>query len=648
MSSKIAHNSKSINGKNPLTASQKNFRKTLISVLQQIDGKKSFIILTMILSTIGVILYIISTMALGQVIQFFFTISKVDDNGSIIFNEPSPFIQFLTWGYPRDSVLAFVAAMVNMAICYIVFLVSQVMQNILMIKISQRTSAKLRREVFDKLQKMPISYFDSHPSGDLMSRMSNDIDNISQGLTQSLSQFIQSILQISFTFILMFILSAYISLITLFLLPFMFALCIIFIKKAQPQFVIQQEKLGDLNGYIEEMISGQRVTNLMNREKQVSQEFSKYNNALVKSAVISQTYSGFMFSWFSFITNIVLLTVSAIAVGFNLGNINIGGIGGNFAPPYGVADVAFISTYTLLLRNILNPIQQLLSTLNIVQAGLAGAERVFKILELEEPKENPNAIELKNVEGHVEFKNVNFGYTSEKLNLINANINAKPGEVIAIVGPTGAGKTTIINLLTRFYKCNDGQILIDGHEINEITEKSWRDNISIVLQDTFLFNNTIRENIRYGRLNATDEEVEQAAKIANADFFIKQLEHGYDTILSGDGKDLSQGQRQLLAIARAVISKSNILILDEATSSVDTRTELLIQNAMLKLMKGRTSFVIAHRLSTIKNADQILFVSDGKIVEQGNHKTLLKIKNGYYSKLYNSQFKKGIIDEENI
>lgn len=629
-------------------ATPKNSKLTVIKIFKQIKENKAVLVWTLVFSVIGVALYVLGSLLFGQMIQYFFSIKDVqvsNNSPTIIFNDRTPFIEFLTWGFPREEVMSFVAACINMFICYFAFLLSQSIQNILMVKISQRTSAKLRKEVFEKLQKMPVSYFDSHPSGDLMSRMSNDIDNVSQGLTQSLSQFIQSIFQILLTVILMFVLSSYITLITILLLPLMLSLCYVFIKKAQPQFVIQQEKLGDLNGYIEEMISGQRVTNLMNREEEVSKEFSKYNNALVKSAVISQTFSGFMFSWFSFITNVLLLAITGIAVAFNLNHINIGGIGGNFAPPFGQADIAFISTYTLLLRNVLNPIQQLLSTLNVVQAGLAGAERVFKIVELKEPEVNKDAIELKEVKGHVEFKNVNFGYTEEKLNLIDANINAKPGEVIAIVGPTGAGKTTIINLLTKFYNYNSGQILIDGKEINEITEKSWRDNISIVLQDTFLFNDTIRENIRYGRLDATDEEVEDAAKVSDADLFIRQLEHGYDTVLSSDGKDLSQGQRQLLAIARAVISKSNILILDEATSSVDTRTELLIQNAMLKLMKGRTSFVIAHRLSTIKNADQILVINDGKIIEKGNHKELLKIKNGFYANLYNSQFKKGIVEE---
>lgn len=629
-------------------ATPKNSKLTAIKIFKQIKENKAVLVWTLVFSAIGVALYVLGSLLFGQMIQYFFSIKDVqviNNSATIIFNDRTPFIEFLTWGFPREKVMSFVAACINMFICYFAFLLSQSIQNILMVKISQRTSAKLRKEVFEKLQKMPVSYFDSHPSGDLMSRMSNDIDNVSQGLTQSLSQFIQSIFQILLTVILMFVLSSYITLITILLLPLMLSLCYVFIKKAQPQFVIQQEKLGDLNSYIEEMISGQRVTNLMNREEEVSKEFSKYNNALVKSAVISQTFSGFMFSWFSFITNVLLLAITGIAVAFNLNHINIGGIGGNFAPPFGQADIAFISTYTLLLRNVLNPIQQLLSTLNVVQAGLAGAERVFKIVELKEPEVNKDAIELKEVKGHVEFKNVNFGYTEEKLNLIDANINAKPGEVIAIVGPTGAGKTTIINLLTKFYNYNSGQILIDGKEINEITEKSWRDNISIVLQDTFLFNDTIRENIRYGRLDATDEEVEEAAKVADADLFIRQLEHGYDTVLSSDGKDLSQGQRQLLAIARAVISKSNILILDEATSSVDTRTELLIQNAMLKLMKGRTSFVIAHRLSTIKNADQILVINDGKIIEKGNHKELLKIKNGFYANLYNSQFKKGILEE---
>lgn len=626
---------------------QKSSKQTLKEIFNHLECRKRFLLLTLLFSTIGTGLFIFASIAFGNIANIYLIKAPILNSPAPVTEMPTitAFDKFLMGGYAIDDVRSFIVSLTILISCYLVFLASQIFQNLLMINISQKTSAKFRLEIYQKLQQMPISYFDSHPSGDLMSRMTNDIDNISQGLTQSLSQFIQAGLQIILSIVMMLILSSFITLITIVLFPLLVSMSFFFIKKAQPQFKIQQERLGDLNGYIEEMISGQRVTNLMNQEDKVISEFEKYNDSLVKSAVISQTLSGFMFSWFSFTTNMLLLIVTGIAAGFAYGNLIVGGIGGIDGTSINHISYSFMVTYPLLLRNLLNPVVQLLSTINVVQAAIAGAERVLEILKLTPLKDKPGAKELKDVKGHVEFKNVNFGYTKEKLNLIDANIEAKPGQVIAIVGPTGAGKTTIINLLTKFYRYNDGQILIDGNEINDITEKSWRDNISIVLQDTFLFNETIKENIRYGRLDATDDEIIEAAKVANADSFIRQLEHGYDTVLTADGKDLSQGQRQLLAIARAVISNSNILILDEATSSVDTRTELLIQNAMLKLMKGRTSFVIAHRLSTIKNADQILVINDGKIIEKGNHNSLLKIKNGFYANLYHSQFKKGVIEE---
>lgn len=617
----------------------KDIKGTFGKLFKHLECKKIFLVSSILLSIFGVFLYVIAALALGEIIQFFFSPQGQNDyvaNG---------FLGFLTGWYSRNDWRSFLVSISILITCYLVFCISLAFQNVIMVSVSQKTSYKLRKAVFDKLQKMPISYFDSHSSGDLMSRMTNDIDNISQGLTQSLSQFVQSILTIFVSLIFMLIMSSYLTLITIVLLPLLMSLSFIFIKKAQPHFKIQQEKIGDLNGYIEEMISGQRMANLLNRQNEIANKFGELNNSLVKSAVKSQTYSGFMFPWFSFASNVLLLVVSCIAVVFSLNKINIGGLGSFSSLEPGIANIAFITTFTLLLRNLINPISQLLGTMNVIQAGLAGAGRVFKIIELKHLEDAKDAKELRNVKGHVVFKNVDFGYTSKKLNLKNANINAKPGETIAIVGPTGAGKTTIINLLTKFYRYNSGEIYIDGKEINKVKEKSWRDNISIVLQDTFLFSNTVKENIRYGNLNASDEDVIKAAKIANAHKFIMQLKHGYDTVLSSDGKDLSQGQRQLLAIARAVISKSNILILDEATSSVDTRTEAHIQSAMLRLMKGRTSFVIAHRLSTIKNANQILVINDGKIIEQGSHRKLLKIKNGFYSNLYHSQFKNGIVSE---
>lgn len=613
--------------------------QTLKNLFKYVEYKKSVVALSIIFSIIGVFAYIMVALIFGEIIQFYFF-------GPTQNKQPSAFLSFFVGGRNADDPIGFWIAITWMVAAYIIYSLSWILQNIIMIKISQKTATKLRKEVFLKLQKMPISYFDSHKSGDLMSRLTNDIDNISQALTQSLSQLIQSILTVFISLIIMFVMSSYITLITIVALPLLMSVSIFFVRKAQPYFFEQQEKIGDLNGYIEEMLSGQKMANLLNRQNEVLMKFDTYNNSLVNSAVKSQAYSGLIFPWLSFITNATLLLISCIAAAFASSKIDVGGIGGLGNPNNHFVDAAFIATFTLLFRNLVNPINQLLSTLNVVQSGLAGGERVFDVLKLKHREDAKDAVELNEVIGNVEFKNVDFGYTPNKLNLKNANFSAKPGEVIAIVGPTGAGKTTIINLLTNFYEFNKGQIFIDKHEIKTIKEKSWRDNISIVLQDTFLFSDTIRENIRYGNLNATDQEVEEAAKISNAHQFIMQLEHGYDTVINSNENNLSQGQRQLLAIARAVISKSNILILDEATSNVDTKTEMEIQTAMLRLMKGRTSFVIAHRLSTIKNANKILVLVDGEIIEQGTHKELLKIKNGFYNNLYHSQFKNGVISDE--
>ena len=375
------------------------------------------------------------------------------------------------------------------------------------------------------------------------------------------------------------------------------------------------------------MVSGQKVVLLFSEEERVKEEFSEINERLTKSAIIAQGVSSFMGPINNFINNISYLIISVA--------------GGYLILKGHELTVGVVFSFLLYMRNFTRPINEIMNLFNTIQSALAGAERVFEVIDEEKEKDKEEAVDIDNIEGHVELKNVTFSYTNGKEILKNVSLEAKKGEVIAIVGTTGAGKTTIVNLLTKFYDIDSGQILIDGKNIDEITRKSLRKTVAMVLQDTYLFSETVSENIRYGKLDASDEEVIEAAKMADAHHFIKQLPKGYDTVLSDNGSNLSQGQRQLLAIARAILSNASILILDEATSSIDTRTEVLIQNAMLKLMKGKTTFVIAHRLSTIKNADKILALKDGEIIESGTHDELLA-KNGFYANLYNSQFKKGI------
>jgi ATP-binding cassette subfamily B protein len=408
----------------------------------------------------------------------------------------------------------------------------------------------------------------------------------------------------------------------------MFIFTKLIVKKTQRFFISQQKELGNLNGYIEEMVSGQKAVLLFSREKEVKEEFSKINERLTRSAIIAQGFSGVMGPINNVINNTTYVIISVFG-GYLA-------ISGNSSITVGI-----IFTFLLYMKNFSRPINEILNLFNTIQSALAGAERVFEVMDEPKEEDNKEAKDIENVEGEVKLKNVNFSYVKDKLVLKNASLEAKKGQTIAIVGPTGAGKTTIINLLTKFYDIDSGEILIDNKNIEDITRGSLRKTVSMVLQDTYLFSESVRENLRYARLDATDVEIEQAAKLANADHFIRQLPHGYDTVLSDNGGNLSQGQRQLLAIARAMLAKSSILILDEATSSIDTRTEIAIQKAMLTLMEGKTTFVIAHRLSTIRNADNILVVNSGEIIERGNHEELIA-NGGFYANLYNSQFKKGM------
>ena len=520
--------------------------------------------------------------------------------------------------------LAFICIM--LVLMYVVNIFSTYYQNSVMIKIAQRVSARIRHDLFVGLQKLPLKYFDTHSSGDLMSRLTNDVDNINTTLSQSVTQLFSGIINIVGMFIAMLLLSPILTLIGMITIPLTFITTKTLAKKTQKFFVKQQNELGNLNGYIEEMVSGQKVVLLFSEEEKVKKEFGEINERLTKSAIIAQGISSFMGPINNFINNISYLIISVA--------------GGYLILKGHSITVGVVFSFLLYMRNFTRPINEIMNLFNTIQSALAGAERVFEVIDEKKEKDKETAKDISNIEGHVELKNVTFSYEKGKEILKNVSIEAKKGELIAIVGPTGAGKTTIINLLTKFYDIDSGEILIDGKNIDYITRESLRKTVAMVLQDTYLFSESVSDNIRYGRLDATDEEVIEAAKMADAHHFIKQLPEGYNTILSDNGGNLSQGQRQLLAIARAILSNASILILDEATSSIDTRTEVLIQNAMIKLMEGKTTFVIAHRLSTIRNADKILALKDGEIIESGTHSELLA-KDGFYANLYNSQFKNG-------
>jgi ATP-binding cassette subfamily B protein len=497
------------------------------------------------------------------------------------------------------------------------------MQQFVMIGVSQQAVGCIRSDMFSKLMSYSVRLFDTTSNGDLMSQMTNDTDNINTMLTENIALFFSSILMIAGIGIMMFILNPIMAIITIASIPFILLIVRTIAKVTGPAYKGQQKYLGAINGIIEESLSGYKEIKAYCKEEDVCRGFEEQNDMLKKSSVKAELFSGFMGPTMNMMNNIQF----AIIVGT-----------GGYLAVKGMVSVGVIAAFLNYSKQFGRPIVQIANVYNTIQAAIAGAERVFKTMDGKpEINDVENAVVVDKLEGVVEFRNVDFGYNVDKMVLNNASFKTNIGDKVAIVGPTGAGKTTIINLITRFYDIEKGEILIDGMNIQDIRKDDLRRNLGFVLQDTYLFSDSVRENIRYGRLDATDNEVEEAAKLSNADLFIKNLPDGYDSMLSHEGGNLSQGQRQLLAIARAILSNPSILILDEATSSVDTRTELHIQSAMNKLMEGRTSFVIAHRLSTIKDATTIMVVNDGSIIERGSHSELLK-KKGFYHNLYFSQY----------
>jgi ATP-binding cassette subfamily B multidrug efflux pump len=493
-----------------------------------------------------------------------------------------------------------------------------------MSNISQRALKHMRRDLFQHLQTLPQSFFDRNPAGELMSRLTNDIDAINQAVSQNVTSLIASVLSMGGILIAMFVLDRWLAMASLLVVPIMFWFTQFVARYTRRGFRDLQRHLGELNGVMEESISGQKVIKAFRRNESVIETFRQRNQEVFRAGVYANSYA------------LLLMPLTNVLGNFFV--IVIAGLGGWLALQ-GLVSVGIIATFISYGQNFIQPLRQLANMYNSIQAALAGAERVFEIIDTpSEIDDAPSAVPLDSLRGNVRFEHVNFGYRPDTPIIKDMSLEAHAGEILALVGPTGAGKTTIINLLTRFYEINSGKITIDGKDIRDIKKADLRRKLGLVLQDTFLFSGSVMENIRYGRLEATDEQVIQAAKMADADHFIRQLPQGYQTQLSERASNLSQGQRQLLAIARAILADPGILILDEATSSVDTRTEARIQKSLLRLMQGRTSFVIAHRLSTIRDADNVLVINNGEIVEQGTHQQLLD-RRGFFHHLYVSQFK---------
>jgi ATP-binding cassette, subfamily B, multidrug efflux pump len=513
---------------------------------------------------------------------------------------------------------------VIMLVVYLLFNLAHAAGNWIMARVSQRALKQLRRDLFEHMQTLSIAYFDQHTAGELMSRLTNDIDAINQAVSQNVTALLASVLSLVGIVIAMFVLNPWLALATLIIVPVIYFFTNFIARYTRKGFRVLQQQLGGLNSVVEETISGQKVIKAFRRSQMVTNQFQQQNQAVYEAGVYANTFAMMLMPLSNVLGNFFVIILASF---------------GGYLALQGLVTIGIIATFIFYGKNFIGPLQQLANMFNTIQAALAGAERVFEIIdERSEIPDPPHALPLAQIAGHVRFDQVSFGYQPGQKIIKNMSLEAKAGQTIALVGPTGAGKTTIINLLSRFYEIQSGQITIDGKDIREVKKADLRRNLGVVLQDTFLFADSVMENIRFGRLDASDEEVVRAAELADADHFIRQLPQGYHTLLTERAGNLSQGQRQLLAIARAILAAPSILILDEATSSVDTRTEAHIQKALLRLMEGRTSFVIAHRLSTIRDADLVLVIRSGEIVEQGTHQQLLE-QRGFYHQLYLSQFK---------
>ena len=584
----------------------KDLKSSLGKLLSYIGNFKAAIIVVMIFAAASTVFNVIGPKTLGKATTALSEglMAKIQGTGSIDFTYIGQILLFVLGLYVCSAAFNFI-------------------QGWIMTGVTQKICYRMRKEISRKINRMPMKYFESRTYGEVLSRITNDVDTLGQGLNQSITTIITSVATLVGVLIMMLSISPLMTLIAIVILPISMALISFVVKKSQKYFKDQQEYLGHINGQVEEVYGGHLVIKAFNREKDTIEEFNRTNEILYQSAWKSQFLSGMMQPIMMFVGN---LGYAAVA------------LSGGLLAIRGTITIGDIQAFIQYVKNFTQPIQQIAQVINQVQSMAAASERVFEFLnEEEEDQTVEHPADVSAVTGTVDFDHVQFGYNPDQTIIKDFSAHVKPGQKIAIVGPTGAGKTTMVKLLMRFYDVNSGSIKLDGHDVRDFNRRELRDEFGMVLQDTWLFKGTIMENIRYGRLEATDEEVIAAAKAAHADHFIKTLPGGYQMELNEDASNVSQGQKQLLTIARAILADNKILILDEATSSVDTRTEVTIQKAMDNLMRGRTSFVIAHRLSTIRNADLILVMKDGDIVEQGNHEELLE-KNGFYANLYNSQF----------
>ncbi|YCI79048.1 ABC transporter ATP-binding protein/permease [Bacillus sp. R1-10] len=588
----------------------KDFKGTLKRLLTYLKPRRNRLISVFLAAIMSTIFMIVGPKIMGNAITELFEGAYGKFQGipgaAINFDKIGQILLLLAGLYALSSLFSYV-------------------QQYIMSSVAQDTVFDLREDVNKKLEKLPLKYFEGRPNGETLSRMTNDIDTIGSTLQQSLTQFITSIVTIVGIIIMMLSISPLLTLISIISLPLSIFAIRPILKRSQKHFADQQRKLGQLNGHIEEIYTGHQVVKAFGYEKKASAQFTEVNEELYKAGSKAQFISGIIMPVMFFIGNLSYVLISVVGgILVTQRSISIG-------------DIQAFITYS---KQFTQPITQTANIANIIQSTVAAAERVFELLDEEEEMKEQTTVNIKRANGAVSFEHVDFGYGEEML-IEDMNIDVLPGQTVAIVGPTGAGKTTMINLLMRFYELNGGKITIDGLDTRNMSRNDLRKNFGMVLQDTWLFNGTIKENIAYGKNGATDEEIFAAARTAHADHFIRTLPDGYETILNEEASNISQGQKQLLTIARAVLADPPIMILDEATSSVDTRTEVFIQKAMNRLMEGRTSFVIAHRLSTIKDADLILVMDQGKVIEKGTHSDLLR-ENGFYAELYNSQFTENV------
>lgn len=587
-------------------AKAKDFKGSLKKLVKYMSVYKVQMLFVAVFAVCGTVFNIVGPKILGKATTEIFNglVSKVSGGSGMDFGKIGQ-ILLITLGL------------------YVVSALCSFIQGMIMTGISQKTTYRLRKDITEKVNRMPMDYFDTKPVGEVLSRVTNDVDTLGQSLNQSATQLITSVTTLIGVLVMMLSISPLMTVVALLILPISVGLISFVMKHSQKYFSGQQEYLGNVNGQVEEVYSGHNVIKAFNKEDDVIREFDRTNDKLYESAWKSQFFSGMMMPVMQFVGN--------------LGYVGVAILGGFLAIKKTI-EVGDIQSFIQYVRNFTQPIQQVAQVTNMLQLAVASSERVFEFLEeKEEDQTVEHPVSVEGLHGNVQFENVHFGYNPEKIIINDFSANVKEGQKIAIVGPTGAGKTTMIKLLMRFYDVNSGSIKIDGHDVRDFNRSELREMFGMVLQDTWLFHGTIMDNIRYGKLDATEEEVIQAAKAAHVHRFVQTLPGGYQMEINEEATNISQGQKQLLTIARAILADPKILILDEATSSVDTRTEVRIQKAMDNLMKGRTSFVIAHRLSTIRDADLILVMKDGDIIEQGTHTQLLA-QNGFYAELYNSQF----------